>query len=100
MFLVGFTLPVLTAIAVAVWLQQKRLDVFESRLHHRFDEINARRMRPCDDGGARRAVPSPHEINHRLDEMTLVLRDIQATLKEMGRRLTVQEERGSPIIRQ
>ncbi len=113
MFLVGSTLPIVLSILIAAWLHSRRVDSVGLGLNGRIDDVNLRFNdvnRRFDDINRdvnhrfddmnRDISRSFDDVNHRLDEMTFVLRDIQATLKDVDRRLTVQEERGSPIIRQ
>ena len=86
--LLNVTLPIVFTIAVAAWLNNKRIDTVDSSLNHRMDDLN-RRL---------------DETNRRIDDLRAeimpVLHEILATLKDLDRRVTALEERSSRIVRQ
>ena len=71
--LLGITLPIVLTILIAAWLNNKRIDTVDTSLNRRVDDLRG--------------------------EMVPLLREILATLKDVDRRMTVLEERSSPILR-
>ena len=72
----GITLPIVMTILGAAWLQNRRIDTIDRRIddtNRRIDELRA--------------------------EIMPVLREIQAAIRDLDRRVTVPEERLSPIAR-
>ncbi len=77
------TLPSVLAIGIAAWLNNRRIDDVSKR----FDDVNRR----FDD------------VNRRIDdlrsELLPILRELQAITKDHEKRITVPEERTSPVLR-
>ena len=71
--LLGIPLPIVLTILIAAWLNNKRIDTVDTSLNRRVDDLRG--------------------------EMVPLLREILATLKDLDRRMTVLEERSSPIVR-
>ena len=76
----GVTLPIVIAILGAAWLQNRRIDVMDASLNKRIDDLAL-------------------SLNKQIDEIKTVLRDMQAVLKDLVRRVTILEERTGPIVR-
>ena len=69
MAVVSITLPIVIAILGAAWLNNKRMDDLRGEIHADIADIKA------------------------------VLREVQSTLKDLDRRVTVLEQRLTPIVR-
>ena len=69
----GITLPIVIAILGAAWLQNRRIDAMDASVKKRIDDLRA--------------------------EIMPILRDMQASLKDLERRVTILEERTGPIVR-
>lgn len=77
---VQVTLPIVLAIGIAAWLNNRRID----DLNRRIDDLRA-------------------DLNRRIDdlrnELLPILRELQAIAKNHEKRISVLEERSSPILR-
>ena len=76
---IGITLPIVIAILGAAWLQNRRIDAMDASLNKRIDDLAL-------------------SLNKQIDEIKTVLRDMQGSLKDLYRRVTMIEERTGPIV--
>ena len=73
-------LPIIVTFAVATWFQSKRIDDLRDSMNKRIDELRT-------------------SIGTRLDAIERRLENIENLLTDHGRRITVLEERTSPLRR-
>jgi len=73
-------LPIIVTFAVATWFQSKRIDDLRDSMGKRIDELRT-------------------SIGTRLDAIERRLENIENLLTDHGRRITVLEERTSPLRR-
>jgi len=77
---VQVALPIIVTFAIATWFQSKRIDDLRDSLGRRIDELR-------------------DSMNHRFDVVERRLERIEGLLSEHDRRITVLEERTSPLHR-
>jgi chromosome segregation ATPase len=80
-------LPIIITFAIATWYQSKRIDDLRDSLNGRIDELRDSLNRRIDG------------LDNRLDAIDRRLERIENLLTDHARRITVLEERTSPIHR-
>ena len=80
-------LPIMIAFVTAAWLNNRRIDSVETSVNERIDDLRSEMTSLRAEVAASRT------------ETNTILREIQSSLKEMDRRLTILEERSSPVAR-
>jgi hypothetical protein len=73
---VSVAIPIVLAIGLSSWWNNKRLDDFKDAMSERFAEVN-----------------------RRFDQVFKRLDTIDATLKTHGEKIAILEDRSSPIVR-
>lgn len=76
---VGITLPIVIAIAIAAWLQTKRLDTIEKRIDDVRLEIR--------------------DVRADVRDIRTEIREVKEVLRDLDHRVTTIEERTRPIVR-
>ncbi|MGA2590901.1 MAG: hypothetical protein ABSH32_13360 [Bryobacteraceae bacterium] len=84
-------LPIIVTFAIATWFQSKRIDDLRDSMGKRIDELSGSINKRIDELSA--------SIGTRLDAIERRLENIENLLTDHGRRITVLEERTSPLRR-
>jgi predicted nucleic acid-binding Zn-ribbon protein len=91
-------LPIVIAIFIAAWLNNRRVDTLEKRIDSLETSVN-KRIDGLETSLNKRIDDLYAETRALRAEIMPILREIQAAIKDLERRITILEQRLGPIVR-